>query len=242
MSRFDVILWDVDGTLLDFLYSQRHSIRKCFQSIGREITDEMIHRYSQINDSYWRRLELGEVTREQLLTGRFLTLFEEYDIQGVDVERFLREYQEGLGSIYKYLDDSLEICRSLQGKVKQYVITNGVTSSQTNKLQLSGLSGCMEALFISEAVGVPKPQRGFFDYCLRVIAEREGPVDRSRLLIVGDSLTSDIKGGVLMGIPTCWYRPEDIFERDPGARENYERYRPDYEISDLHQLFDVLEG
>lgn len=228
MKRFTTILWDVDGTLLDFTYSQRYAITKCFRTIGREITEEQIRRYSQINDDYWKRLELGEITKEQLLTGRFATLFEEYEIRNVDLEDFMREYQEALGSVFSYIDDSLTICRALQGKVHQYVITNGVTSTQRNKLKLSGLAETMNALFISEQIGTPKPGREFFDYCLEHIEEK----DKARILIVGDSLSSDIKGGVLAGIPTCWYRPEGTANPTP--------YRPDYEISDLHMLYDII--
>lgn len=228
MNKFTTILWDVDGTLLDFTYSQRYAITKCFRTIGREITEEQIKRYSQINDDYWKRLELGEITKEQLLTGRFATLFEEYEIRNVDLEDFMREYQEALGSVFSYIDDSLTICRALQGKVYQYVITNGVTSTQRNKLKLSGLAETMNALFISEQIGMPKPGREFFDYCLEHIEEK----DKARILIVGDSLSSDIKGGVLAGIPTCWYRPEGTANPTP--------YRPDYEISDLHMLYDII--
>lgn len=228
MNKFTTILWDVDGTLLDFTYSQRYAITKCFRTIGREITEEQIKRYSQINDDYWKRLELGEITKEQLLTGRFATLFEEYEIRNVDLEDFMREYQEALGSVFSYIDDSLTICRALQGKVHQYVITNGVTSTQRNKLKLSGLAETMNALFISEQIGTPKPGREFFDYCLEHIEEK----DKARILIVGDSLSSDIKGGVLAGIPTCWYRPEGTANPTP--------YRPDYEISDLHMLYDII--
>lgn len=229
MSRFTTVLWDLDGTLLDFAYSQRYAITGCFRSIGREITEEQIKRYSQINDDYWKRLELGEVTKEQLLNGRFADLFAEYGIQGVDLEAFRREYQEALGSVFSYIDDSLNICRALRGRVRQYVITNGVTSTQRNKLNLSGLAELMDGLFISEQIGTPKPGKDFFDYCLARIEEKE----KSAILIVGDSLSSDIKGGVLAGIPTCWYRPE--------GTENPTPYRPDYEISDLHMLYEILE-
>ncbi len=229
MNRFTTILWDVDGTLLDFLYSQRYAITKCFRTVGREITEEQIKRYSQINDDYWRRLELGEITKKQLLTGRFVTLFDEYGIRDIDLEAFTREYQEALGSVFSFIDDSLTICKALQEKVRQYVITNGVTSTQVSKLKLSGLAEAMDGLFISEQIGTPKPNREFFDYCLERIEEK----DKSRMLIVGDSLSSDIKGGVLAGIPTCWYRPEGTVNNTP--------YHPDYEISDLHMLYDILE-
>lgn len=228
MREFTTIFWDVDGTLLDFHYSQRCSLQQCFHSINRELTEEMIHRYSQINDAFWKKLELGEVSKDELLKGRFLQLFEEYDITGVELPSFLRQYQEGLGNNYQFIDDSLTICKSLYGRVKQYVITNGVTVTQNRKLKLSGLADVMEDIFISERIGAPKPQKEFFDYCMAHAKEK----DKSRILIVGDSLSSDIKGGVQAGIPTCWYRPDET--------ENSTEYIPDYEINDLHRIYDIL--
>lgn len=229
MSRFTTILWDVDGTLLDFEYSQRASLAKCFQTIGKEITEEIQELYDRINDSYWKRLELGDVTKAQLLNGRFVTLFEKLGITDVDVEAFRLEYQDGLSNIYAYTDDSLNICKALQGKVKQYVVTNGVTAIQMRKLTLSGLIDVMDGLFISEQIGVPKPHKDFFDHCLAQVEEK----DKSKILLVGDSLSSDIKGGIGAGIPTCWYRKEGTV--------NSSGLCPDYEISDLHQVFDILE-
>lgn len=230
MSRFSTLLWDLDGTLLDFLYSQRIAVRQCFERLGRTVTDEMIARYSQINDNYWKRLELGEVTREELLTGRFGTLFAEYRIEGIDAAAFSQAYQEALGNVYCYIDHSIEICRALKGEVKQYVVTNGTSSTQRSKMERSGLCDVMDGLFISEEIGTPKPQRGFFDYCLERIIEQ----DKTRILIVGDSLTSDIKGGVQAGIATCWF--------NAGGEANTSEYCPDYEIEDLHQIFAIING
>lgn len=240
MSHFEAVLWDVDGTLLDFLYAQKQALTKCLNSIGWEATEEMIQCYSAINDGYWKRYELGEVTKEQLLIGRFVSLFEAYRITDKDVYEFQNSYEENLGEIYQYLDGSFELCGSLRGKVRQYVITNGVTAVQESKLRLSGLAEFMDDIFISEQVGTPKPKKEFFDYCLSAMAQNGRRVNRDRLLIVGDSLTSDIKGGVLSQIPTCWYRPDNIFETDETARENYEKYRPDYEISHLSQIYEIL--
>ena len=227
-SPYTTIFWDVDGTLLDFLYSQRIAIRKCFKTAGLEITDEQISRYSQINDDYWKRLELGEITKEELLTGRFVALFCEYGISGVDLKAFCQEYQESLGSVFSLIDDALTICKTLRGRYRQYVITNGVSSTQRNKLKLSGLDAVMDNIFISEEIGYPKPQKEFFVYCLERIPEK----DRSKILIVGDSLTSDIKGGVQMGIPTCWYRRDGMKNDTP--------WKPDHEINDLHMIYDIL--
>lgn len=238
MNRFTTVLWDVDNTLLDFSYSQQLALTNCFRAIGREITREQIDLYVQINDEYWKRLELGEVTKQQLLTGRFLVLFEKLGIEGVDITAFGEQYQTALGSGFAFLDDSLNICKALRGRVRQYVVTNGVTATQQSKLELSGLAEMMDGIFISEQVGSPKPSPAFFDYCLEHIEEK----DRSRILIVGDSLTSDIKGGVQSGIPTCWYHRAADKEAGRIDAELGAAYRPDYVIDDLHKVFGILDG
>lgn len=238
MSRFTTVLWDMDNTLLDFSYSQELALGQCFRSIGREITREQIDLYVQINDDYWKRLELGEVTKQQLLTGRFLLLFEKLGIEGVDTERFKEEYQTALGNVHAFLDDSLNICKALRGKVRQYVVTNGVTATQQSKLERSGLAEVMDGIFISEQVGSPKPTPAFFDYCLEHIEEK----DRSRILIVGDSLTSDIKGGIQAGISTCWYHRAADKEAGRMDAALGASYKPDYVIDDLHKVFGILES
>ena len=222
------ILWDVDGTLLDFLYSQRYAITKAFESKGLLITEEIIQRFSEINGDFWKRLELGEITRKELLVGRFIQLFKEYHLENVNVESFRLEYQEALGSVYSYIDDSLTLCTSLKGKYDQYIVTNGVASTQRKKCNMSGLSQVMQKLFISEEVGADKPNKVFFDACLNEIEEK----DKSKILIVGDSLSSDIKGGNNAGILTCWYRPDDT--------HNDTNIKADYEISHLHDIYDIL--
>lgn len=229
-SGYTSVFWDVDDTLLDFSYSQKYALEKCFRSVGMEVTEVQLQRYAEINDVYWKRLELGEVTKEQLLTGRFVTFFQEFGIEGVDVETFRKEYQLALGSVFSFLDDSLTICRSLRGRVKQYVITNGVSATQRNKLKLSGLADCMDGIFISEEIGSPKPETEFFDYCIRHAVE----TDKSKILVVGDSLTSDIKGGIQAGLRTCWYRRRCRLETDV-------RWKPDYEIDDLHEIYEILQ-
>lgn len=108
-QKITTLLWDVDGTLLDFDYSMRRSLQRCFHSIKQPITEEMIQRYSQINDGYWRRLERGEITREELLVGRFRDFFAEYGLTVADEKAFLARFQEGLGLNYAFMDDSLTI-------------------------------------------------------------------------------------------------------------------------------------
>ena len=115
MKRFTTVLWDLDGTLLDFLYSQRYALQKCFRTAGREIAEEQMERYSQINDSFWKRYELGEISKERLLRERFVQLFKEYGIEDIEPGAFQREYEEALGSVVSHKDDSLTLCKALNG-------------------------------------------------------------------------------------------------------------------------------
>ena len=228
--KYDVILWDVDGTLLDFEYSERYSLVKCLEEIGVKATEEIITRYSEINIGWWKRLEKGEVTKAELLHGRFYDLVSEFQIDCEDILSLRLRYQEYLGSVYKYMDDSISICKRLQGKVKQYVVTNGVTHTQENKLKLSGFDKVMDGCFISEQMGVPKPHREFFDKVFESMPE----ISKERILIVGDSLTSDIEGGIRAGIDTCWYNPEHA--------ENDGTVNMTYTIQQLDEIFGILEG
>ena len=228
--RYDVILWDADNTLLDFDYSQRFAISKSLREIDVTPAEDIIKTYHDINDSWWKRLEWGEVTKPQLLTGRFVDLFAAFGIVCEDIPGFCKRYQEYLGSIYKYVDDSLEICKSLMGKCRQFVVTNGVTATQLGKLKAAGFCEVMEDIFISEQLGVPKPQKEFFD---RVFEKLKG-VPLERILIVGDSLTSDMKGGNLAGIDTCWYNPTDL--------PNTSGIKTTFIIRNLKEVLRILEG
>lgn len=228
MNCFDTVLWDVDQTLLDFEKSQDYALRFSFKQFDLEVDDEIVKLYAAINASYWKRLELGEVTKKELLTGRFDTLFKELNIQKISSAAMAPVYQKALGSVYFYRDDSLNLCRSLQGKVKQYVVTNGVADTQRNKLMLSGLDQYMDGIFISEEMKYDKPDIRFFEECFKQIPDFQ----REKTLIVGDSLSSDMKGGNLAGICCCWY--------NPGNKKNESGLRIDYEIGNLWEVEGIL--
>ena len=228
-SMITTILWDVDATLLDFLAAEKAAIKKLFQEFALgECTDEMIGRYSQINRSYWERLECGELTKPEVLVGRFREFFETEGIRSDMAEAFNDRYQLCLGDTIVFRDDSYEIVKSLQGKVKQYVVSNGTVVAQEKKLRLSGLGELMDGIFLSEALGVEKPNVEFFERMFETI----DPVEKDQVLIVGDSLTSDIRGGNNAGIQTCWYNPDH--------KERYADVKIDYEIADLHEVYELL--
>lgn len=225
----NTILWDVDGTLLDFIAAEKAAIKTLFKEFNLgECSDEMIRRYSEINKSYWQRLERGEITKPEVLVGRFKEFFKSEDIDTSVAEEFNARYQLRLGDTIVYHDDSLEIIKSLRGRIRQYVVSNGTVEAQSKKLRLSGLGELMDGIFLSEHIGVEKPNVKFFN---KVFEEIE-PADKSSIMIVGDSLTSDIRGGNNAGIVTCWYNPQG----DKAA----DKYRIDYEISDLHQIYEFL--
>ena len=225
-----VVLWDIDGTLLSFKLAERAAIRACFEKFGLgEITDEMLAEYSKINASYWKRLELGELTKRQVLRGRFEEFFNAYGLDTSCVDDFNAEYQVRLGETVVFNDNGRELVERLRGKVKQYAVTNGTLVAQRGKLKNSGLDQLLDGVFISDVVGVEKPGKGFFDAVFAAIGE----YDKDEVLIVGDSLTSDMQGGNNAGILCGWYNPNG--EPVPGG------LRVDYDIRDLNAVELILD-
>ncbi len=223
------ILWDVDGTLLDFLAAEKAAVQRLFREFGLgECTDEMVARYSAINDSYWKRLERGEITKQQVLICRYQEFFAEVGVDPSLAEPFNARYQHALGDTVVYRDDSLAIVKALHSKVKQYVVSNGTIVAQTKKLQRSHLGEWMDGVFLSEELGAEKPSPAFFDQVFAALPD----LQKEDMLLVGDSLTSDMKGGLLAGIPTCWYNPNRLPRPADMAI--------DFVIEDLHEIYELI--
>ncbi len=228
MKKFDVLLWDLDDTLLDFGQSEKHAIVTCFQKFGIPFHEGMISRYSDINLVHWKKFERGEITKKDVLHGRFELFFKEFHIDGISPQEFQLLYQDELGSTYFYNDDSFELCKKLAKDFSQYIVTNGIVATQVKKLRLSGFDQIMNGIYISEQVGYQKPQIEFFDSCFESIGE----VSKERVLIIGDSLTSDMRGGNNAGITTCWY--------NPLKKELEETVVIHYEIDSLNKLEEII--
>ena len=157
------ILWDIDATLLDFHAAEKAAIHKLFQQFHLgECSEAMLQRYAKINRGYWERLEKGELTRDQVLVGRFQEFFEKEKLDVSVAPAFNEAYQSALGDTIVYRDDSYQIIESLRGKVKQYVVSNGTIVAQEKKLRLSGLGALMDGVFLSEELGVEKPNKECF--------------------------------------------------------------------------------
>jgi len=200
--KYTTILFDADGTLLDFLRCEREAIAETFLSLGINVDNTMLDDYSHINDSLWKALERGEIEKERLKYHRFEILYEKYGID-VDPKQTAAVYMNALSQRAYLIDGAEELCRSLYGKAKMYIVTNGVKSTQDRRLAISGLLKYFDGVFISECTGYEKPHREFFDY----VAEHIPDFSKSETIIIGDSLSSDILGGINYGIDTCWYSP-----------------------------------
>lgn len=225
---YRALLWDIDGTLLDFLASERDGIRKTFESFGLgECTDEMLAEYSRINIGHWEKLERGECTKQETMVNRFLDFFRLYGI-AADAESFNDEYQSRLPDTIIFHPHGEETLKSLSGRYLQYCISNGNLPVQRRKLRESGMDRIFDGDFISDEVGFEKPSVEYFRYVLDAIGQR--PED---CLVIGDSLTSDIQGANNSGIPCCWF--------NPGGLAAPPSLRIDYTVRDLAEIPSLLE-
>ncbi len=232
-ERIRVLFWDIDGTVLNFEASERAAIRKGFAAMQLgECTEEMLRDYSAINLRYWKRLERGELTKVEILTLRFREFFGKYGLDTGCVEAFNAQYQLDLGDTICFHDDAFSLLTALRRRYRQYAVTNGTAAAQHRKLERGGLKGILDGWFISDELGAEKPSPVFFDRALERVRAQLGPVEREEVLLIGDSLTSDMRGGENAGIPACWY--------NPGGAENTTGVRFDREIRDLNELPGIL--
>lgn len=200
-----VILWDIDGTLLDFKKSESYAIKKCFKelSICENTTDEMVARYSAINHRMWNELAEGKWTKPQVLNGRFEEFFKTEGIAYTDYEKLNSLYQVYLGEYFFFFEDGKETLLKLGQSYKQYAVTNGTAVAQHKKLALSGLDKIFDGVFISDEVGVDKPHKEFFDKVFETI----GDYKKDEVVIIGDSVPNDMRGGNNAGIYTILFDP-----------------------------------
>ena len=223
------LLIDLDDTILDFHKAEHIGLHNTLRHYGVEPTDETIALYLQINAAHWRALEKGEMTRKQVNEGRFVQLFRKLGRE-VDGEKCAAYYLSQLALTHDYLPGAEDAILSLSKKYRLYVASNGTSSVQYPRLAASKLAQYVKKAFISEDLGQNKPSKAYFDLCFAQIPD----FDPRYAMMVGDSLTSDIQGGINAGIPTCWV---NVF-----GKENTTSIRPDYEIASLTELEALLEN
>ncbi|WP_042462835.1 YjjG family noncanonical pyrimidine nucleotidase [Neobacillus dielmonensis] len=227
MKKYKTLLFDVDNTLLDFSAAEREALKSLFEEQKIALTSEMEQRYLEINQGLWKSFEEGKIDRDEVVNTRFSLLFKEHgkEVDGVFLEKRYRTY---LDQGHQLVEGALELAASLQNEYDLYIVTNGVATTQDKRLRASGLYPLFKDIFVSETVGFQKPMKQYFDFVFAKIPN----ITLEKTIIIGDTLNSDIKGGYLAGIDTCWYNPEQ--------KTNQTDIKPTYEIQNLKELYNIL--
>ena len=223
----EFLFLDLDDTILDFQKAERLALAKTLESFGLPPTDTVLARYHEINREHWERLERKELTRQQVLVGRFAALFAEMGLSA-QAEQVARAYEENLSQGHYFLPGAEEALKSLSKKYKLYLASNGTARVQAGRLKSAGIIPYFQEIFVSEEMGYNEPDPAYFDACFARIPGFR----KDRAMMVGDSLTSDILGGIQAGIATCWVNPH----HKTGS------IRPDYEIESIVQLEALLKN
>ena len=223
----EFLFLDLDDTILDFHKAECIAISKTIREFGVEPTEEILNLYHGINKWHWEQLELGRLTRAEVLVNRFGVLFEKLGKE-VDAPKCAKTYEHNLSQGHWFLPGAEEAVDALSKKYRLFLTSNGTASVQKGRMTSANLYRFFETVFVSQEIGHNKPSKAYFDACFATIPG----FDREKAMIVGDSLSSDIKGGINAGIKTVWVNPG---HKDCGD------IKPDYEIEALGQLEALLE-
>lgn len=227
--KYTTLLFDVDDTLLDFQKTEERALNELFAEQGIMLTPEVKTSYKALNHHLWQEFEKGNMTREEVTGNRFGLLFQQFG-QTVDGPQMEARYRHYLNQGHDLVAGSRELIHSLAPKADLYIVTNGVSQTQYQRLTDAELLPYFKKIFVSEDVGAQKPMKEFFDYVFDRIPE----LDREKTVIIGDSLTSDIQGGNQAGIDTIWFNKSQLPES--------EKITPTYRIDSLAEIYTILEN
>lgn len=223
-GNYDLLLMDADGTLFDYERAEQYALTKALQDFGiASGIDSLLRDYQGINARLWADLEQGKISKDALRTERFNILFQWHGL-AVDACAFSTCYLDALAHSSFLIEGAEEICRCLSERATLFILTNGIREVQLTRLAGSAIRPYIQGIIVSEEVGAGKPDPAIFSYALA----QAGHTDKSRVLMVGDSLSADILGGIRFGIDTCWVN----LKGETGSEE----IRPTYEVQDLFAL------
>ncbi len=221
MKDYSTLLFDADNTLMDFYAAEEEGIKNTCLAFGIEYIKQTGELYSKINDGFWKRFEKGEIKREEIKVGRFREFIKTLGLN-LSPKEMSQRYIEELSCGKMLLDGALDTCRRLSEKYAMYIVTNGNAYVQRRRFDGCGLEPFFKDVFISEELGAKKPDKQFF---LKVFEEIEEK-DTSRICIIGDSMSSDILGGINAGIDTCFFNRYDT----------QRLYEPTYEVKNFTEM------
>lgn len=223
MEKRLTLLIDADDTVLDFANSERDSIILMCKQFSIPHEQEVADEFKRINRKMWDMFELGQITREQIFYTRFAQLFEKFDVVGVDLYAAGDAYRENMVCTKRIIYGARTFLTKASRNHDLYCVTNGITRTQKMRMQASGLGKYFKKLYISEEIGLAKPSREYFQYVLNDI----GDISLDSVYIIGDSLTSDVQGGINSGIKTILFNREGKVIKD---------VRPDYQARSFAEL------
>ncbi|MDA1478058.1 YjjG family noncanonical pyrimidine nucleotidase [Bacillus changyiensis] len=228
MKKYRTLFFDVDQTLLDFSAAEDSALHLLFEQQNIPFTKEIKSDYKKLNHRLWRAFEDGEMDREEVVNTRFSLLFKEYDID-VDGVLLEKQYQSFLEKGHQLIDGAFQLIENLKDQYDLYIVTNGISKTQYKRLHDSGLYPMFKDIFVSEDTGYQKPMKEYFDY----VFARVPHFRKDQSLIIGDSLTADIKGGQLAGVDTCWV--------NPSLKPHHIDIVPTYQIQKPAELYQILD-
>lgn len=226
MDGIKVILFDIDNTLLDFNKGAKVAMEKCLESHGVVSDDKMFNTFLRINDSLWKKIERAELTKDELHRIRWQLIFKELKID-LDGEAFEQEFLTMLQTSARPVDGAFDLLDYLYGKYTLCAASNAPYIQQIKRLENVGMMKYFSKLFISEKIGYSKPSPQFFDACFK---ELPG-VSKEETVIIGDSISADIKGGKEYGLRTVWFN---------YAKEPAENSMADFEVKELSVIKELL--
>lgn len=222
------ILLDLDNTIFDFNRAERSALEIMLIHFGVTPNEKMLCRYSEINSSQWKLFEKNLITIDEIKIRRYEIFFKELGLQ-ISPESATAYYEKILSTKYYFTDGAQEALEELCKNHSLYAATNGTPHVQHGRIDGSGIGKYFKNFFISGEIGHSKPSREFFEYCF----EHMENFKLSETVIIGDSLSSDIKGGANSGIATIWFNPQKV--------ENLSDVKPDYEIEKLSDIIKTLK-
>lgn len=226
------VFLDLDDTILDFHKAEHLALSKSLKELGITPSPDMLNRYSEINLWHWKQLELGRLTRNEVLIGRYRRLFEEFELDA-SAEDAQALYEHNLSIGHYFMPGAEELLEKLHGKYRLYIASNGTATVQHSRIKSANLARYFDDIFISQEIGADKPSHEFFERAFEKIPDAR----KSETVIMGDSLTSDIRGGENFGIETIWFNPKH--------KENYtltteNPVHPSYEIDVLSEILNII--
>ncbi len=225
MMKYKVLLFDSDDTLLDFKAAEREALKKAMINCGLLFTEDFARLYSLASEHYWKAFEKGEIRKEEIYSCRFELFLKTAGIS-FDAQTLSEKYENFLKMQYNLIEGADDICAALKPHYDMYIVSNGNVKVQLPRLEGSGLRRYFKDVFVSERVGFQKPKKEFFDYVFKAIEIK----DKSQVLIIGDSISSDILGGINAGIDTCLF----------SSNENTSDIKPDYTVKNHNELKELL--